>query len=156
MVRDFKELENIRNVPELADKFMEIMDFMFTKSQENLVISMPWGDKDKPSQRSPTVITDQSGILLSGVPPHWIDDNTIMFEYTAPHAMPTEFGSPPHPVLAATIIKWVNRKLRLGGKKGISAGYAIANTIKKKGIPPHPFIRPSIEMTKTKFNLRPI
>ena len=154
-MKDLKELEHgVKTNPELREKFMEIMQFIYVESQENLVRPVPWGDEFKSSTRSPTTITDTSALLLSGIPPYWDDDNRIVFEYAAPHAENVEYGSPPHAVSAKRLMKWTEKKLRLKGKASQRAAYAVANKIKKEGIDPHPYIRPAIYEAERKFKLK--
>ena len=69
----------------------QIMQFIFTKSQENLVTPMPWGDKNFSSTRKPTAISDTGFLLRSGVPPFW-EGNKIKIKYTAPWSEDVEFG----------------------------------------------------------------
>ena len=153
-MKELIELEkDIKENPELKIMAMDIAQFMFTKSQENLVEPMPWGDKDFPSGRKPSRISDTSLLLLSGVPPYWEDSKKIVFRYDAPHASYVEFGTPPHAVGASRLVGWVNRKLKKKGKAGLRAAYAIATNIRKNGMDPHPFLRPSIDSAVRHFKL---
>jgi hypothetical protein len=145
--KDIKSNEDLKNLA------MDIMQYIFSRSQENLVEPMPWGDEDYPSGRSPTAISDTAVLLLSGVPPYWEDNKRIVFRYDAPHAVWVEYGTPPHAVSGKRLIDWSNRKLRLKGKVARSAAYAVANKIKKEGIPPHPYIRPAVDDGERHFNL---
>ena len=151
---ELKELGKPKRIPELK-KFMEdFMNFIFTKSQKNLTINMPWGDNKYHSSRNPSIISDQSGILISGRPPHWVSDTRIMFEYVAPHSGFVETGTPPHPIGADKLVKWVARKIGKSGKEGLRIAFAIANKIKKEGMDPHPFVRPAVHEGGQKFNLK--
>ena len=149
-MKDIIELKkNIKGNEELRTLAMDISQFIFAKSQENLVEPMPWGDEDYPAKskahQKPSKITDTSLLLLSGVPPYWEDSKTIVFRYDAPHAVSVEYGSPPHAVSGKRFVGWVNRKLKKKGKAGLRIAYAIATNIRKNGMDPHPFIRPSLD-----------
>ena len=152
-MKDITELKDIKGNEELRTIAMDIAQFIFAKSQENLVEPMPWGDKDFPSGRKPSRISDTSLLLLSGVPPYWEDSKKLVFRYDAPHASFIEYGTPPHPVGASRLVGWVNRKLKKKGKAGLSIAYAIANKIKKEGMDPHPYIRPAIDTATRRYNL---
>lgn len=139
---------------EISKLAMDIMQFIFSKSQENLVTPMEWGDETRSGNgRKPTVITDQSILLLSGIPPYWENDKTLVFRYDAPHAKWVEFGTPPHAMAASRLVGWVNRKLQKKGAEGIEVAYKVANKIRTKGIEPHPYLRPAIEEAVTRFKL---
>jgi len=144
----------IRESPELRSIAMDMVQFMFTKSQENLVIPMPWGDEIEPSNRKPTAITDTSLLLISGIPPYWEGENTIVFEYSAPHAGAVEYGSDPQTVELKKLVGWVNRKLGKKGGLGLYIARKVVDKIKKKGIPPHPYIRPAANAMEIKYGLK--
>lgn len=151
-MRDLNDLEGSKAI---TDKGLEIMNYIFTRSQENLNRPMPWGDKEHPngSGKNPSVITDTGGILVSAIPPYVQDGKLIIFEYPAPHSWWVEYGTPPHPVAASQLIGWVNRKLQLHGNEALRVAYAIAAKIKKEGMPAHPFVRPAIDDGKTHYGL---
>lgn len=146
------ELEKgVRDNEQLKQIGMEIAQYLFSQSQQNLVEPVPWGDNEHPSDRSPSVITNQGLLLQSGVPPYWQDENTIVFRYDAVHAPYVEWGTPPHPVGAKRLVGWVNKKLGVNGKQGLRAAYAIATKIRKEGMDPHPFVRPAAHKAEQKF-----
>lgn len=146
------ELEKkTRGNKDLQELGMEIAQYFFTKTQENLVEPMPWGDDTYSSRRKATVISDQGLLLQSGVPPYWEDDKTIVFRYDASHAPHVEWGSPPHAVAASKLVGWAKRKLSLKGKTAQNAAFAIATKIRKEGIDPHPFVRPAAKQTEKHF-----
>ena len=123
---------------------MEVAQFIFTKSQENLVKPMPWGDDKYPANRRATMISNEGILLQSGVAPYWKDGNTIEFRYDAPHSTYVEWGTPPHALAAYRLERWVRLKLGVKGKETMRVAYAVANKIRMEGIPPHPFLRPSV------------
>lgn len=151
-MKDITEMR-IKDNEDLREIGMHIMQYIFSKSQENLVNPMPWGDEKYPSLRDPSAISDSGLLLQSGVPPYWQDDNTIAFRYDAVHAPYVEYGTPPHPVGAKHFIKWVNHKLGIHGEAAIKVAWAIAGKIKKEGMDPHPFIRPAVEAARREFRL---
>lgn len=158
-MKDITELRmNVQDNEDIKQLAMDIMQFFFSKSQENLVRPMPWGDDKYPSQRKPTTISDQgaAGILGSGVPPYWESPNVMVFRYDAPHAKYVEWGTPPHPVAARHLVGWVNRRLGIRGKEATRVSYAVATKIRKEGVDPHPFIRPAAIETKNRFRLIPL
>lgn len=156
-MKQFVELQNdIKNNEELRALAMEMAQFIFSKSQQNLVDPMPWGNDKYKSDRTPSKISDTSGILLSGVPPYWKDSKTIEFRYDAPHSKYVEDGTPPHPmgkdVVSKQLVGWVMRKYRgkddkaiRNKKQALRIAWAIATNIRKDGMDPHPFVRPAIE-----------
>ncbi len=153
-MKDITELRiGVKGNEDLRKLGMEIAQFMFSKSQENLVRPMPWGDEHYSSERRPSKISNTGDLLLSGVPPYWQDSQTIVFRYDAPHSKYVEWGTPPHPVGAKRLVGWVNKKLNIQGKKGLQVAYAIATKIRKEGMDPHPFIRPAAEQTIRKYGL---
>ncbi len=154
MVKTLEDFEkNPTSFKEVRNWAEEIMGFIFSRSQENLVQLMPWGDKDISSRgRKPTKITDTSALLLSGTPPVW-DGNTLSFEYTAPHAEDVEYGSDPKEVSVNVLAEWAMRKLRM--KRGAAFGFArnLSKKIRKEGIPPHPYVRPALNEGVIKYKL---
>ena len=144
---------------ELREMAMNVAQTMFSKSQDNLVQDMPWGDKEHPQKRhpKPTTITDQSLILLSGVPPYWESKNRIAFRYDAIHSTWVEYGTPPHSVSeqgVQSIEAWVRRKLGKRNKKEARKfAERIAWKIRKYGMDPHPFVRPAAEETSKKYKM---
>ncbi len=150
MVKKLEELSESEIVKGWAE---EIMSFIFTRSQENLIKLMPWGDnRQSGGNRKPTKISDKSALLLSGVPPTWEGD-TLVIEYSAPHAVDVEYGSEPKDVSVATLAEWARRKLKM--KEGASWRFAknLARRIRREGILPHPYMRPAISEGIMKYNL---
>lgn len=151
-LEDFeKNPSSIKEVKEWAE---EVMGFIFTRSQENLVQLMPWGDKLKSGERrKPTKITDTSALLLSGQVPVW-KGNTISIEYTAPHAEDVEYGTDPKVVDVSVLANWAMRKL--GMRDTAAWGFArnLSKKIAREGIPPHPYLRPSLLEAEVKYKLK--
>lgn len=139
MTKNFKDIKGISEIPSLKKKAEEIMSFIFSKSQENLI-------------RNRSV--DTGFLLQSGIPPFWKNENTIAIGYDAPWAAYVEYGSPPHPVSGKRFEGWVKRKLGLTGKEATSVSWAIAMKIKKKGTEAKPFLRPAIEDAKAKYGIK--
>ncbi len=144
---------DVRGNKELRELAMNMMQDLYTQTQENLVSPMPWGDNEHMSDRRPSVISDQSLILQSGIPPYWESDSRIVFRYDAPHSEYCEYGTDPHPVAASHLIGWVNRKLNIHDKRALGIAYAIATNIRKEGMDPHPFIRPAIEQISREYKM---
>lgn len=74
--------------------------------------------------------------------------------YPAKYASDVEFGRtagtmPP----VEPLQKWARRKLGVDEKKAKGLGWAIAVTIKKRGVLPSPFLQPAIEQAKAEFGL---
>jgi hypothetical protein len=154
-----KKLETIKTNPmnsETLKKWAEdVMNHIFTESQNNLVKAVPWGDREHPSTRKPTTISDTGFLLQSGVPPHYVDGGKkIVLSYDAPHAQWVEYGCPPHAIPPGTVTKWVKRKLGISGKKMEQVATAIEFKIRAHGEDPHPFLRPAISSAISKYDLK--
>lgn len=153
-----KSLEDLKNKPmeseTLRNFAMEIMQYIFTRSQENLNIPMAWGDSSKPSDRPDTIIFDTGELMRAQIPPYWNDKgDMITFEYTSPYGPDVEFGSDPKKVDVAVLAHWCMRKLRKKPKAAWAFAKNISKKIERDGVPCHPFIRPSISDAIAKFNL---
>ncbi len=137
-----KTLEDFEKNPtdfqEVKDWAEEIMNFIFTRSQENLLINKS---------------VDTGFLMGSGKVPIW-KGNILTLEYDAPYALPVEYGQVAHSVSHKVLMGWVRRKLKIKGKKGINVSWAISQTIKKKGVTPRPFIRPAINEAIIKYKLK--
>lgn len=155
MVRKLDDLKNPTSIPEIRDFFeKEVMQFLFTRSQENLVTPMPYPRTRRPKARTPTTIFDSGFLMRSCTGPFW-EGNTIKLVYDAPYAVFVEYGTDPHPVSHKHFITWAMRKLRVKNrKKAISVAYAVAKTIQKYGTDPHPFLRPAINEMIVKYGLK--
>ena len=154
-----RKLEDIKNRPmeieSVREWAMEIMQYIFTRSQENLVREMPWGDRKNPSFKRPSRISDTGFLLRSGIPPYWNGaDQQIELRYDAPYSMFVEFGVSPHPMSSKYLIRWVNRKLGIKGKKAAGVAFAISRKISIEGMDAHPFLRNSINDAISKYNLQ--
>lgn len=156
-MKSITELENINQCPELKKIAENIMNEIFTKSQENLVTEIKWGD-DKYSghNRRPTKITDQGIILQSGIPPYWETPTRLAFEYKAAHSFWVEVGTPPHPIDPERLEGWILRKLDVPKDEIKQVSYMIAKKIATVGIEPHPYLRPAINEVSTKYNIKVI
>lgn len=139
MVKDISALENnLLKIDEIKAWSMDFMQYMFTRSQENIIESGS---------------SDTGGLLISGIPPH-IEGDEIKFSYDAPHAVPIEYGTDPHMPPVAPIIRWVQRKLGVFNKKKASRiAWAIAMNIKKNGTDAKPFLRPAKNDTVVAYGL---
>lgn len=87
---------------------------------------------------------DTSDLLHSGFPPREVSLGIlgkirVEWGYTAPHALPVEFGSRPHWAPIEPLKGWARRVL---GDE--SAAYAVRQKIADRGTEPHPFVRPGI------------
>ena len=159
VTRPIDDLKDIKNIPSIKNKMMEIMQFLFTNTQDNLVNDMPWGDEKRPnSKKKDTKITDKGLLLTSAIPPFWKDDNTISIQYTAPWGDDVEWGTLPRKLSdkeKKDVRSWVKRKLGIKKKKAhFIVSRNIINNIEKNGILPHPFIRPAIHSTEKRYKLR--
>jgi len=132
LVRDIKESETIKKFAE------DMMNFIFTKSQENLIQNGS---------------VDTGFLLRSGKPPKW-EGNTLTLGYDAPYARMIEYGTPPHPVSGKHFVAWVRRKLGITDPETARVAWAIATKIKKEGTDPKPFLRPAINDAIAKFGLK--
>ena len=137
---------------DLEDKMnefvQEIADFIFTRSQENLVKPMKFESTTRPKPRKPSIITDTGTLLKLGRIEHERLNPYIV--YDVPYADFIEYGTPPHMPPVAPLIKWARKKLKTRGNPE-KIGWGIAITIKKFGTDPHPFLRPAIEEAKQKY-----
>ena len=119
---------------ELDEKLNLIADFIFTKSQENIVAN---GSSD-------------TGFLLrSGQVIKTFLEKRI--QYIAPHEPFIEYGTHPHPVGANKLVGWVRRKLGLADKEAMSVAYAIANKIRVEGTDPQSFLRNARDIAIQKY-----
>jgi hypothetical protein len=152
-MKDLRSLAgNIRD-SNLKNLLMEVAQFIFSQSQENLVKPMPWGDDKYPANKRPTMISNEGILLQSGVAPYWKDGNTIEFRYDAPTSIYVEYGCGPHPVAAYRLQDWVRKKLGIRGKENLRVAFAISNKIRTEGMPPHPFIRPALLAGERKYKM---
>lgn len=125
----------------LNDKLNEIANFIFMKSQENLIMPN--------SKVSKYTITDTGFLLRSGEIN--INQPTKIIKYTAPYADFIEYGTFPHFISPYVLIKWIERKLKIRDKQAISVAYAISKKIEKEGTDSKPFLRDAINQAKEKY-----
>lgn len=125
----------IKGINDKLDELMDkIVDYIFTKSQENII-------KNKS--------VDTGFMLRSGnINRQYLKKEIV---YSAPYSAHIEYGVKPHMPPVEALYNWVRRKLGLSDKKARKVVWAIAMKIKKKGLPPKPFIRPAIEEARRKF-----
>jgi hypothetical protein len=134
MIVDEKELDEA-----IHEKAVEVLEYIFTKSQENLV---------KPDPRvSKHTITDTGFLLRSGS----IDYERLRITYSSETADWVEFGTHPHYMSPYKLEGWVRRKLRLKGKDVTSACFAIAHKIAAEGQEARPYLRTALEDAKVKY-----
>ena len=152
-----KKIEDLEKKPMDAEEIkkigLEIMQYIFSKAQENLNIPMPWGDENIGSTRKPTTISDTGFLMRSGIPPYW-DGNKIKLHFTAPYSEDVEEGTPPHPMDPKKLIGWVRRKLGIKEPKASQVAARIAWKISRFGVDAHPFIRPSLLSAEKHFKLK--
>ncbi len=157
MARKLEDLETKPNeIDQVKDWAMEIMQYIFSESQKNLSMDMPWGDSDSPNVKGkkPSTIWYTGDLARSTLPPQWEGDK-IVFEYTAPYSRDVEFGSPPHDVDVNALETWVRRKLGVRNQKA-ARGKAkrIRSKIARDGVLPHPYLRPAISAAIRRYNLK--
>ena len=133
MVSDQESFNQVEKV--LEDRLNEIADFIFSKSQENIV--------SKKCIDEGTLL--KSGNVVRG-------KNEVSIVYTAPHAKPVEFGTDPHMPPVEPIVGWCKRKLSLNDKDAKSVAWAIAKSIEKNGSEPKFFMRDAINLAKSKYS----
>ena len=157
MVRKLEDLEkNPEEIEQVREWAMEVMQFMFSESQKNIVINMPWGDSDNPNMegKKPSKISFDGWLLGSGRVPRWEDDK-IVFEYTINYASDVEWGSPPKYIIPAKLEHWVNKKLNIKNPKAVKVvSKNISKKIARDGILPHPYLRPAINSAVRRYNLK--
>jgi hypothetical protein len=117
-------------------KLDEMADFIFSRSQENLV--------KHESVNSGELLT--SG-FVEKLPNH------KRIGYRAPQAVWVEFGTEPHFPPHAPIEAWARKKLGLSDKEATKAGWAICQKIAKEGVEAKPFLRPAYEEARARFNV---
>jgi len=125
-----KEIERV-----ISDALNEVLDEIFTHSQENLYDMKA---------------IDTGNLMKSGTPNFTEKPVGKFIHYQAPYAVPVEYGRNPgsYPPFEP-IYKWVKR--RLGVKNENEAkkiAWAIINKIKTEGVYPRPFMRKAIEQTQ--------
>lgn len=130
----------IKNIIELKGELLELVaDEIFAESQNNLIEDKIW----------------DRGILGRSCPgPKKISNNRYEIRYSAPHAIPVEFGREPGtmpPVFE--LERWAKRKLGLSAKEAKSASWAIAIKIKNEGTPPRRFLGNAVLKIKNKRHL---
>lgn len=113
----------------------KVADFIFSSSQDNII-----------SNKS----VDSGFLLKSGnVERDFLHKKII---YSAPYAAEVEYGRHPGTMPPVeTLQKWASRKLGLSPKEARSAGWAIAQGIKKNGIKPRPYVQPAIDAAQARF-----
>jgi len=130
--------KNPAKAKEVKEWAENLMNFVFTRTQENLIQNQS---------------VDTGFLVRSGKPPFW-NGNVISIEYDAPYALPVEYGQVAHPISHQHLIRWVNRKLRIFGKKGVGVAWAISKTIAIKGVLPRPYIRPAVNEMIIRYKLK--
>lgn len=134
---DEEDLKEILN-----EKLNEIANFIFSKSQENLV---------RPNPKVSKHTISDTGFLLRSGEINLTNPNVKVIKYSAPYAEFVEWGSPPHYISPYTLVGWVRRKLRVGGKNVNRVCWAISRKIEREGIAPKPFLRTAIEEAKAYY-----
>jgi len=134
---DFRLEVDDKSLGKVLDEQMdEIIDFVFQKSQENIVS---------------LGVTDRGTLLKSGqIIRKFLDKRVV---YTVPYADSIEFGRIPgiHPPVEP-IVGWVRRKLGIKDeKKARSIAWAIATDLKKNGTQEKPYMRPAIKAAEIKY-----
>lgn len=127
-------------VLEEVDKFMDdYIDRVFQLSQEFLV------ENGK---------IDTTNLLKSGNINRKFLEKQIT--YSAPYADIVEFGRNPGEMPPPQALeKWVRRKLQIVNPKEIkSVSFAIALSIKQRGITPAPYLTSSFEQANVEFKLK--
>ena len=123
-----------RALEQIDVKLDEIADFIFSKSQESIVIQG---------------ISDEGTLLQSGnIERDFLHKRIV---YHAVHAAPIEFGTFPHMPPVKPLQAWAKRKLGIREPENKSVGWAIAKTIEKEGMSPKPFLRPALEQAVNKY-----
>ncbi len=124
------------------DKEMDLfVDRVFQLSQERLI------DDGK---------TDTSNLLRSGnIIRRKLEKEII---YSAPYADVIEFGRHPGTMPPSDqLVKWVQRKLHVRDiKEAKRVAFAIALSIKKRGMDPSPYLQPAINQTNIEFQKRKV
>ena len=116
----------------------EIADFIFTKSQENLVSSGA---------------IDTSNLFLSGTVIDEADGTVI--HYDAVYATSLDEGTDPHFVNPEELEGWVRRKINPGSDKKVKGiANAISKAIKKRGTVPNPFFSRAVAQAEEKFGIK--
>lgn len=146
-----KEFE-IKFTSEDEAVIQEIAQFIFSRSQDNINKSMPWGDDTRSASRKPTIISDTGMLMRSGKVPKKTGEMEWTIEYSSPYSEEVEWGCLPKKVSHAKIKKWAERKLRIPEKQSQVVASRIVKKIERVGIEPHPFIRPAIHEAQVKYN----
>jgi len=123
---------------EIDKKMDDFIDTVFGMSQQALV------DQQK---------IDTGNLLKSGnVRRSFLEKEII---YSAPYADVIEYGRSPGTMPPFEVLfKWVRRKLGVRNvKKARSIAYAIALSIKKRGIMPSPYLYNSVQKARGEFKL---
>ena len=130
MVEIEKQLEKI-----IDRKMDEITDFIFTRSQENII-------------KNESI--DTGMLLRSGNVNRSFLNKEIV--YTVPYAPAIEYGSQPHAIYSVWLHDWVRRKLNISDEREAArVAFAIAKKIELEGIDARPFLRPAIQEAKARF-----
>ena len=84
-----------------------------------------------------------TGEMRKRIEMEYVDDLHILVEARAEHSAPVEFGRVPGIMPPVNVFeKWAKRH---GFENPASAKWAIAMSIKKRGIPPSPFMGPAFD-----------
>jgi len=128
------ELEKQNILKKVDEELNEIADFIFSKSQENIV---EYG------------AIDEATLLKSGYVNRQFLEKEI--GYSAPYAGHVDFGTDPHMPPVAPLIAWVKRKFSVPDKQATRIAWAIAKTIERDGSEPRPFFRDALQQGKIKY-----
>lgn len=114
----------------------EVADFLFARSQENLIIEKA---------------IDTSNLFLSGEIEPQKDGSTIV-RYTAPYAKDINDGTDPHFVDAKDLIGWIRRKINPGTEQKVrQIAFLIARKIAERGTKSQPFMDRALAQTRAHF-----
>ena len=130
---------NVKDINKWLDKRLdEMAQFIFSKSQENLVANG----------------TPDTGILLKSGYVRRTKNNVREIGYLAPYSGSVEYGQPPHPMDPHKLIGWVKRKLGVSDAESLGVAYAVAAKISREGTDPQPFFRPALFLAVHRYKLK--
>ncbi|MFA5412786.1 MAG: hypothetical protein WC350_05575 [Candidatus Micrarchaeia archaeon] len=121
---------------EMSDRLNEIIDFIFTESQQNIVKNNSFG---------------VSGDLFGNVTVDKTKRLTKSITYNAPYADFVEYGTIPHNLPPHVLDEWCRMKFGLSAKDARRVAFLVARKIAREGIKEKPFLRPAMNKAIEKY-----
>jgi hypothetical protein len=120
---------------ETEDLLEEIIQFIFTASQQNIVKNNSFGVTGN--------LFGDAEIIRGRL--------TRSIIYKAFYADFIEFGTGPHPISSEVLVEWCEKKFGLSEEDAKHVAFLVARKIRTKGIEAKPFGRPALNAAKERY-----